>query len=326
MAKRRSRHIKQAYRTIRRPFEWLAIGLALWFIPRLSLKGLRRLALLIANSAYALDRGGKAIALANLRLMFGARVTPQRARIITRHAYRNMARVLVNVFWMARDTRARILDQTTFDPRVLDFLRTHRPTIAVSAHIGNWEVLTQAAYANGIAIMSVAKDIGSPQMTARLTRLRASIGHEIVPAAGALRPLMHALKHGTTIGLLIDQHTHVWQGGAWVDFFGLPAGIALAPATLSRRLGVPILFAWSRPLPDGRYRIEPGAFFQPDPEVDDQTRSQQLAHAFERVIRRHPSLWCLNYRRWRYIRPGDDPARYPFYARAARVPPHACRA
>jgi lauroyl/myristoyl acyltransferase len=166
--------------------------------------------------------------------------------------------------------------------------------------------------------MSVAKLIGSPEMTARLTAMRSTIGQQIVPADGALRRLMYTLKHDTCIGLLVDQHTHTWDGGTWVKMFGLSVGISLAPAALSRKLRVPILFAWSRPLKDGRYRIEPGEIFLPDPAVDDQTRTQQLIAAFERVIRRHPSLWCLNYRRWRHILPDDDPALYPFYARPLR--------
>lgn len=315
-----SKKVKVAYRRLRRPFEWLAIWLALALIPTLSLRGLARLARFIADSVYLFDRTGKAVAKANLRLMFGTRMTPRRERALTRRAYRSMARVLVNIFWLARDTRARVADQVSFAPGLLDRLRRSLPCIAVSAHIGNWEVLTQALVAQGIPVMSVAKEIGSPEMTARLTALRSLIGQRIVPADGALRPLMHALKHGVSIGLLIDQHTHVWEGGAWVDFFGVPAGLSLAPAALSRRLGAPVVFGWSRPLKDGRYRIELGGLFPLDPAASDQDRAQQIADAFERVIRRHPSLWCLNYRRWRYVRPGDDRARYPFYAREARAP------
>jgi KDO2-lipid IV(A) lauroyltransferase len=309
------------YRNARRPAEWFLIWLGQLLIPPLSLGGLLRLSRWIADAAYAFDCRGKRVAAANLRLIFGARMTPRRERALIRRSYRNMARVLVNIFWMSRDTLARIRDQVTFSPAVLDTLRARQPAITVSAHFGNWEILSQACVANGIPMMSVAKTIGSPEMTARLTALRATIGQQIVPADGALRRLMHALKHGTSIGLLIDQHTHVWEGGTWVKLFGVPAGVSLAPAALSRKLGVPVIFAWSRPLKDGRYRIEPGEVFPPDPAVDGERRTQEIVAAFERVIRRHPSLWCLNYRRWRYIPPGDDPSRYPFYARPSRRGP-----
>jgi KDO2-lipid IV(A) lauroyltransferase len=314
------RTFRAAYRRLRRPFEWLAIWTALAIVPPLTLRGLRRLSTFVADSVYFADRKGKAVARANLRLMFGSRMTPRRERLLIRRAYRNMAGVLVNVFWVARDTRARILEQVCFAPGLIEAVRGLQPAVAVSAHIGNWEVLTQALVAHGVPVVSVAKEIGTPEMTAKLTELRAAGGQQIVTAEGALRPLMHALKRGISVGLLVDQHTHVWEGGAWVDFFGVPAGISLAPATLARRFKAPIVFGWARPLKDGRYRIEAGEIIPPSPELDDAARCQQLVSAFERVIRRHPSLWCLNYRRWRYVRPGDDPARYPFYAHVRHPP------
>ncbi len=313
-----SKRVKVAYRRLRQPFEWLAVTLAQTIIPPLSIRGVLRLSRLIADGAYIFDRRGKAVARANLRLMFGARMTLRRERALIRRAYRNMARVLVDVFWLSRDAHDRIRSLARFTPSLLDTLCANHPGIFVSAHIGNWEVLSQAAVAHGLPMISVAKEIGSPEMTARLTRLRAAIGQRIIPAQGALRSLMHALKHGTSVGLLVDQHTHIRDGGTWVDFFGVPVNISLAPAALSRRLGVPIIFGWSCPLKDGGYRIEIGERFPSDAASDDQLRTQQLALAFERVIRRHPSLWCLNYRRWRYIKPGDDRNRYPFYARPDR--------
>lgn len=310
--------IKHFYRNLRKPFEWFLVWTGQMLIPPLSLNSLMRLSRWIGDAAYTFDYRGKSIARANLKTMFGKRISPARERAITRRAYRNMARVLVNIFWISRDTLARIRQTVTFSPSVLEALCAHQPAITVSAHVGNWEILSQACVANGIPMMSVAKMTGSPELTERLTRMRSTIGQQIVPAEGAMRHLLYALKHGTSIGLLIDQHTHVWQGGAWITLFGIPAGISLVPAALSRKLQVPILFAWSRPYKNGCYRIEPGQLFLPDPQQDDTARTQEVAQAFERVIRRHPSLWCLNYRRWRYILPDDDPARYPGYARVER--------
>jgi len=313
-----SKKARKFYRTLRRPLEWCAIFLAQALIPSLSLTGLLRLSHWVGDIGYAFDVRGKRIARANLRLMFGDRLTPTRSRAIVHGSYRNMARVLLNVFWMSRDTRARMADQVTFDPRVLDDLRAHQPAITVSAHLGNWEILSQACVVHGIPMMSVAKEIGSPEMTVRLMQLRSTIGQQIIPASGALRQLLYALKHGISIGLLVDQHTHIWDGGAWVSLFGVPAGISLTPSIIARKLARPIIFAWSRPLKNGRFHIEPGKTFLPDPHMDDTALTQQIAHAFEQVIRRHPSLWCLNYRRWRYIRPGDTPSNYPFYAKPSR--------
>jgi len=307
--------IKRICRVLRQPLDWLGIWLGLTLLPPLSLNCILTLSRWIADCGYFFDRGGKAIARANLRLMFGTRMTPARENALIRRSYRNMARVLVNVFWMSRNTRARIDSLVSFDPDVLKTFLGNQPAITVSAHLGNWEILSQACVANGAPMISVIKQIGSPAMTQYLIRARSTIGQKLVPAEGALRPLLSALRHGVSLGLLVDQYTPVSEGGTWVKFFGVLVGISMAPAALARKTKTPIIFAWSRPLKDGRYRIEPGQVFFPDPEVTDAERTQQLANAFERVIRRHPSLWCLNYRRWRQILPGEDPSRYPFYAR-----------
>ncbi|MDD4103100.1 MAG: lysophospholipid acyltransferase family protein, partial [Kiritimatiellae bacterium] len=295
------RRFKIAYRQFRRPFEWLLIGLGQILIPRLSRRGTVRLAKFMANSVYLLDSESKDIARANLRLMFGERMTPYREAAIIRRSFQSMARVLVNVFWLSRNTRSRVMEQVEFAPGVLDKLRRTKPMILVSAHIGNWEILSQALAANGIPVMSVAKKLGSRSMTRRLVKMRSTIGQQIVSTDGAIRSLVAALKQGVSIGLLIDQHIHTWEGGAWINFFGVPAGISLTPAALARKNRAPIFFGWSRPLKDGRYRIEYEHCFPYDPAIDDAERTQQIVDSFERVIRRHPSLWCLNYRRWRYV-------------------------
>jgi KDO2-lipid IV(A) lauroyltransferase len=306
-------------RKIRRPFEWLGIWLGQVLIPLFTACGVVRLADSIALFGPVFDRTGKRIAQANLRLMFGKRMTPARERVIIRRTYRTSLRTILNLFWLLRDTRNRILGQVEFAPGALDKIRQLQPAVMLSAHLGNWELVAQGGVANGIPIMCVAKHIGSPAMTDMLTRQRILIGQEIIPVEGAVRPLIRTLKSGKSVGLLVDQHMAVSEGGVWCTFFGLPVCVSMTPATLSRKLGIPIIFVWARPLKGARYRIECSDIFWPDPAVSDSVRTQQLSDAIERVIRRHPSFWCLTYRRWRRILPGDATAQYPFYARQTRV-------
>ena len=319
MSKGRKRY-RNFYRKLREPAEWFLIWLGSIIIPPLSMRGVLRLSRFIADTAYLVDRQGKAISWANLETMFPG-ISERRKKILVHGAYRNMARVLVMIFWMSRNTKERIFKWVSADPRIRGLLEANRPCVTVSAHIGNWELLSQTCVANGFPMTSVAKQIGTDGMTERLTKVRSRIGQEIVPAEGALRGLMRALKKGNYIGLLVDQHTHNWNGGTWVDFFGIPAGVSMAPASLAKKFNVPILFAWSRPLRDGGYRIELGEFFQVGPDSDPQELTQRVVSAFEKVIRNHPSLWCLNYRRWRYIKhDAAHPERYPSYARPERHP------
>ncbi len=300
---------------MRMPLEWFGIRVAQTLIPCLSALTVVRLADFISTLAPIFDRRGKKIAQANLRLMFGEQMTAARERVIIRRSYRTAMRTILNLFWLLRNTRKRILEQVEFTPETLEKIRHHQPAVMLSAHLGNWELVAQGGVANDIPIMCVAKQIGTPAMTDLLTRQRASIGQEIIPVEGAVRPLIRTLKGGKSVGLLIDQHMSAEEGGTCCTFFGLPVSVSMTPATLSRKLNIPILFVWARPLKKARYRIECSDVFLPDPAISDPVRTQQLSDAIERVIRRHPSYWCLTYRRWRKIGPGEDPSLYPFYAR-----------
>ena len=280
-----------------------------------------RLASFVAHIGMLLCCNNKAIAKANLGVIYGNKISPYREKVIIYHSFRNMTAVLVNLFWTSRHGRKRLEELISITKPNVAIIKKANPSINISAHIGNWEMLAQVCLLHGVPMITVANDIGSSAMTQRLSKIRSIIGQKIISKKGALRHLVYACRHGSSLGLLVDQHTPIKQGGAWLNLFGVPVDVSISPATLSRKLKVPILVAWSRPLKNGCYKIEYLNQFDPDPKVDDIARSQEILTLFEKVIRRHPSCWCLNYRRWREIRPGDDPNSYPYYARQKRKKP-----
>ena len=144
-------------------------------------------------------------------------------------------------------------------------------------------------------MMSVAKDIGTRAMTALLARARRSAGQEIVPAAGAFRPLLAGIRAGKSLGLLVDQRVSPDDGGIWVRFFGRPVPVSAAPAFFASRTKTPIFVAWSRPLADGRYRCELLDCIAPEEAKDVWSATQRITHDLECVISRHPSRWVMNY-------------------------------
>jgi lauroyl/myristoyl acyltransferase len=167
--------------------------------------------------------------------------------------------------------------------------------------MGGWEILSQLALLEGHQMMSVAKDIGTGGMTKLLMKARTSIGQDIVHANGAFRPLMLGIKDGKSLGLLVDQVVDTWDGGVWAKFFGVPIPVSAAPAFFSAKGKAPIVVAWSRPLKDGRYRCEVVASYKPEDARDIRGMTQRCIFDLERIIRRHPSAWVLNYNFFRNI-------------------------
>ena len=289
---------KRFKRAVRAPLEWLGIAIGRLVLASLPRRALLRACDIISAAAWRFDRKGLARARGNLRTMFGDRLTPRREKAILRGSYRNMARTLGHIFWTSRKAAERAASAGRFSPETERWLDSHGPAVTVSCHMGCWEILSQLVYLKGRRIVSVAKPIGSKRVTALLMKARRSLGQEIVPADGAFKHLYAGLRGGADIGLLVDQCVNPKAGGLWVRFFGEPVCVSAAPAFLAAKARAPVVLAWSRPLKDGSYRCEMVRGYEPDAKRDIWKFTQEIISMFERVIRRHPSAWVLNYRYW----------------------------
>ena len=307
-----SRREKRLKRRLLVPFEWLCIACALCVLPWLPRRGLFAVCDFLSSLMYAFDRRGRSLALQNLRILLGRRTNveqilaqypagtaydPTKAeRTVVRRSYRNMARTVGYAFWTCVRAKERCAATGELDGPTKAFLAANRPAVTVSGHIGCWEILSQLAFLEGHRMMSVAKDIGTGGMTALLMWARRSIGQEIVPAKGAFKPLMQGLRDGKSIGLLVDQRVSPRKGGIWIRFAGVPMPVSAAPAFFAAKAKAPIIVAWSRPLRDGRYRCEFVDGIAADKARDIWSTTQRIAADIERIVRRHPSCWALNYK------------------------------
>lgn len=299
-----SRKSKRVMRALRRPFEWIGIGLGLAVLSSLPRRGMLELCDFISMVMYKFDSRGRRLAIKNLRIIRGTplegELTSAEEKII-RRSYRNMARTVGHAFWTCRNAEKRAAEAGELSDECRRFLDANNPAVTVSGHIGCWEILSQLAFLQGHRMMSVAKDIGTSAMTKLLMKARMSIGQEIIHADGAFRPLMAGLKSGKSLGLLVDQAVRPSDGGIWVRFFGKPIPVSAAPAFFAAKGKAPIAVAWSRPLKDGRYRCEMIATYGPDEARNVWAMTQRCIADLEGVIRRHPSCWALNYNAFRKV-------------------------
>ena len=307
----KSRRAKKIKRLLRLPFEWAGIMLGIAVFSNLPRRWMLAVCDFVSAVMYRFDGRGRRCSLANLRVVRGGfrgcgivppaevyNPTDAEDKII-RRSYRNMARTVGHAFWTCRNAIERVKQAGEMSAAGKKFLAENKPAVTVSGHIGCWEILSQLAFLEGHPMMSVAKDIGTGGMTKLLMKARTSIGQEIVHADGAFRPLMQGLKEGKSLGLLVDQVVKPKDGGIWVRFFGRPVPVSAAPAFFSAKGKAPIVVAWSRPLKDGRWRCEVDAVYSSDEARDIRGMTQKCIARLERIIRRHPSCWVLNYRYFR---------------------------
>ena len=309
---------KKIKRVLRRPFEWLGIGIGIAVFSILPRRWMLGFCDFISAVMYRFDDKGRRQSLANLRVIYGkikcdgilrpVKVyDPTKAEEkIIRRSYRNMARTVGHAFWTCRNAVARVKEAGEMSEAGKKFLAENKPAVTVSGHIGCWEILSQLALLEGHQMMSVAKDIGTGGMTKLLMKARTSIGQEIVHADGAFRPLMQGIKEGKSLGLLVDQLVKTKDGGIWAKLFGRPIPVSAAPAFFSAKGKAPIVVAWSRPLKDGRYRCEVDTIYSAEEARDIRGMTQKCLGRLERIIKRHPSAWILNYRYFRKYPTSDE--------------------
>jgi len=291
--------------------EWLGIGFAVLTLSWMPHRWMLMACDVASAVMYAFDRRGRRRSLENLHVVqgkvrgregtaaFDADAAPydptRREKLVIRRSYRNMARTVGHAFWTSFNAVARVRRAGEMAARGKSFLATHRPAVTVSGHLGCWEILSQLAFLEGHAMMSVAKRIGTPGMTRLLMRARMAIGQEIVPADGAFKALMQGIRNGRSLGLLVDQRVDPDEGGLWIRFFGRPIPVSAAPAFFAAKARAPIVVAWSRPLKDGRYRCEVVDEISAEEAKDIWGTTQRIANDLASVIRRHPSCWVMNY-------------------------------
>jgi KDO2-lipid IV(A) lauroyltransferase len=213
------------------------------------------------------------------------------------------------------------------DERVMGLLRrcagSGKGVIYVTPHLGSWEIagLILTAHLPEIRLAAVARPIRNPYLNtlinnqARLAQLA-----RIIPAKGAARGMIKALKESLFVATLIDQNTRVRDGGVFVRFMGLECPCSAAPAMLSRKLKIPAVVA-------GVYRkgLDYHGYFEelpknPEDYASDQEMTADLMKITERMVREHPEQYLWMYKRFQNI-PKDAPpgaeSRYPYYARRA---------
>jgi lauroyl/myristoyl acyltransferase len=227
--------------------------------------------------------------------------------------------VLLDLFWFGWRTHRRVGAHVSFDPSFDHYFKT-APLVAITAHLGNWEVMGLAAARHGEPAFSVAAPLDNRFVDRMLTRLREETGQQIAEQGGAVRTLLKALKHGGRTALLLDQNTLPRDGGVFVTLFGRPVPISKTAAGLASHSGAPIVFTYCVADEKGHYR----AYALPPMKAsgkrgDEIEITQAIAGMLESVITKHPDQWLWMYKRWKYIPDGESPEQYPFYARRLRT-------
>ncbi len=282
---------------------WPARG-AMALVAALPLSAALRLGEGVGALIYSLLPSLRRLSDEHLRLAFGDSLSPAERRRIARAAVMNAARSFCEIAKF--DAIApRIDDYVELDDRagIDEVLGRGQGGIAVTGHIGNWEILAAYFGMKGFKVCAIARRMYEERLNAILVDFRARHGVETVlrEDASSPRQILAALKNRYLLAMLVDQDTHA--PSVSVPFFGRPARTPAAPATLALRRGTPLAPVFIERRAGGGYRITVHPILEIPRSGDRLEDVRRLATAYnqaiEQHIRRRPEEWVWWHERWR---------------------------
>ena len=170
--------------------------------------------------------------------------------------------------------------------------------IAVTAHLGPWELLPRAMKLMGFDIGVVGRALSQSGTSDILDKLRQKPGVETIDRGAGVAPIMRLLRSNKTLGMLIDQDTKGVQS-QFAGFLGRPAWTPVAPAVLATRLQAPVVTLHITRRKDSTFLlvIDEPVFF-----TGGETSEGILTFLNDRISRwilDTPEQWVWFHNRWR---------------------------
>jgi KDO2-lipid IV(A) lauroyltransferase len=304
---------------VRHRLEWIGLFLAARLIPLLSRKTCLHLSWTLGLLMSIFDRHHQKVALSNLEVAFGGKLSIKERRKIARESFQDFAQTLVDFLWspnLTRENFSRYIELQNFEECARE-AKGKRGLIMVCYHYSNFEWVSLACGFAGLNSTIIAQEFRNSLLSPIFKAIREQAGHELIARKRGIVRLYKVLRRGGTTALLVDLTVRPRQGVV-IDCFGLKKSVTSAHAWLHDRTDAPIIPAHCEPLPDGRYRV----IFHPKIDQTAEMTHPQIAQAcwnsFEPYVRKNPAPWLWMYKHWRY-RPADADRPYPFYVRVSRA-------
>jgi Kdo2-lipid IVA lauroyltransferase/acyltransferase len=218
-------------------------------------------------------------------------------RTTFRHAGESFAELALFEKIMRRSEYVRLEGVAALDAA----LAQGRGAIAVTGHVGNWELLAAWAAAIGYPITVVVRRVNDLRFHSLIVGFRAAAGVEILvrDAPDFVAGVTEALARNRVVAMLIDQDTR--GAGVFVPFFGRPAHTPPGAAVLALRARVPVVTVFIERRPEGGHLVHVAGVAPVPRRGREGVRelTARLTAAIEAQIRRSPAEWVWWHERWR---------------------------
>lgn len=191
-------------------------------------------------------------------------------------------------------------------------LLEHRPTLLVTAHLGNFEVAGYVLGLLGFPNHAIARTLDNPYIDRYVNRFRSATGQYIIPKNGGYDQILQVLNEGGILTFLADQSAG--RKGCWVRFFARPASAHKAIALLALENNAPMVVSYARRT-SGPLHFEMGTHAVSDPASPGFTdhgvpaMTQWYTDRLEEIVRLAPDQYWWVHRRWKDSRSASQKRR-----------------
>jgi KDO2-lipid IV(A) lauroyltransferase len=181
-------------------------------------------------------------------------------------------------------------------------LKSPRPSIVLTGHTGNWDLLAAYAIARGMRVATIGREARSPILQDVLRGIRDGYGIQTIWRSdkSGIKKLLSLLKEGSNIAALIDQDTRVESLS--IPFFSEPAKTPSSLITLGKKHNAQFATAFL-------FRTSRSSYEVFTEVIDDSLSTEELLRVYnqrlETLIRRFPEQWVWFHKRWRTTAAGE---------------------
>jgi len=250
---------------------------------------------------------------ANMRQVMGPAARPSTVRRMTRSAFINYARYMVDLIRLPYLDLDDLMRSVTLHGRanLETAFAQGRGVVIATGHIGSWDLAGAYFVRLGPTVSVLTDTLKPPRWNERVQRIRNHVGMKTIPIEAGPRPMLAALRRGEGLAVLMDKPLR--DGGVAVSFFGRATRVPSGAATLALRTGALVLPAALVHAPNGAgyigYLGAPLASAGAGRSAQDvQALAQQIMTWLEAVIREYPDQWYMFRPMWPAWQAAAQPA------------------
>jgi Kdo2-lipid IVA lauroyltransferase/acyltransferase len=252
------------------------------------------------------------VGLRNLQLAFPEKTLQEREQVL-RRLYRNLGWLLGEFCQMSSYTPENTRSFIRYEglENYLAARERRKGVLIVTGHLGAWELSSFYHSLMGHPMSMVIRRLDNARVDRLVNGIRCLHGNRVLHKDDFARGLLAAMRHGETVGILMDTNMTPPQG-VFVPFFGHMACTASGLARVALKTGAAVLpgfMVWEEQEQKYVLRFGPeiGLVETGNEEQDMLDNTARFTAAIEDFVRSYPEQWLWVHRRWKTRPEGEAP-------------------